>query len=206
MKANNITQLIVDLRYNGGGYISLAQELAEIIIPAEKTGEEFFTAIHNDNVSSNYDTTFYFSENELNLDLDRVFFITTSRSASASELVINSLEPYMEVITIGSSTHGKPVGMYSFYFQDWLFAPVTIQLINSDGYGDYFNGLPPDCIAEDGLDKSWGDETESSLSQAFHYISFGIFDNTLIATTKSSEKVLRRTNDWNKQELLLLDR
>ncbi len=205
-QANNITELIVDLRYNGGGYVSLAQELCEIIMPSETAGKIFYTSIHNEIVGPELDTTLYFSENELNLDLDRVFFITTSASASASELVINTLDPYMEVFIIGSPTHGKPVGMYGFVFQDWALFPITTQLLNAEGYGDYFDGLMPDCYAEDGLTSDWGDETEQSLSQVFHYISYGGFNNTLAVNVKSTRSELSLKQYLNNKSLLILEK
>ncbi len=205
-QANNISELIVDLRYNGGGYISLAQELCEMIMPADITGEVFYTSVHNDKRAAEYNTSFYLSEIDLNLDLDRVFFITTDMSASASELVINSLEPHMEVLTIGTPSHGKPVAMYGFTFQDWVMFPVTAQLLNAVGYGDYFDGLTPDCTAEDGLIYDWGDETEPSLSQAFHYISFGTWDNTLVANVKSSDIRSISEPHWGNRNILILNR
>ena len=83
----------------------------------------------------------------------------------------------MDVYLIGSSTYGKPVGMYGFLFHDWYIYPVTTILQNANGYGDYFNGLPVDILTAEGLDKDWGDETDPCLSQVFHFISFGEFDD-----------------------------
>lgn len=203
-KANNISELIVDLRYNGGGYISLAQELCEIIMPAETAGKNFLSAVHNASKAEVNDNAMIFSESDLNLDLDRVFFITTDQSASASELVINALEPYMDVLIIGSATYGKPVGMYGFEFEDWVMYPVTAQILNADGFGDYFDGLIPDAMTEDGLSYDWGDETEPCLSQAFHYISFGNWDNTL--AIKSGIEVSVPIQYWSKKNILILDK
>jgi len=205
-KAGNIEELIVDLRYNGGGYISLAKEMCEMIMPTETVNKIFYTSKHNNIVGRKYDATTLFSESELNLDLDRVFFITTGNSASASELVINSLDPYMEVLTIGSATHGKPVGMYGFDFKDWYLFPVTVQMYNANGYGDYFDGLIPDCLAEDDLSTDWGDETEASLSQAFYYISNGTWNDALAITMKSGRAESFAGKYWNRKNLLLLDK
>lgn len=205
-KASNISELIVDLRYNGGGYISLAQEMCEIIMPAEAVGEICYSSVHNDNIGIIYDATSYLSESDLNLDLDRVFFITTNYSASASELVINSLESHMEVLTIGSPTHGKPVGMYGFEFQDWYLFPVTVQLLNADGYGDYFDGLSPDCFANDEVSKEWGDETEACLSQAFHYISNGSWNDAVALSLKSGCEESFSYKYWSRKNLMLLNK
>jgi len=176
-KNNSITELIVDLRYNQGGYISLAEQFANMAAPLIAIGHPMFSRIHNDIVGPSYDSTTNFALHDLNLNLDRIFFLTTQFSASASELVINSLEPYMDVFLIGTPTHGKPVGMYGWLFHDWYIYPVTTKLENADGYGDFFNGLVVDFTATEGLDKDWGDETDPCLSQAFHFISFGDFDS-----------------------------
>jgi C-terminal processing protease CtpA/Prc len=88
-KNNNISELIIDLRYNLGGYSSIAEEMADMIIPSSDVGKEFYSLEHNKNIASDFDTTIRFHSNSLNLNLNRVFFITTDMSASASELLIS---------------------------------------------------------------------------------------------------------------------
>jgi C-terminal processing protease CtpA/Prc len=185
-KDNHITDLIVDLRYNLGGYISLAEQLAEMTAPLTAVDEPMYSLVHNNLVGPYEDTTINFSLLELNLNLNRIFFLTTQYTASASELVINTLEPYMDVYLIGTPTYGKPVGMYGFLFHDWYIYPVTAKLENADGFGDYFNGLQVDCYAGEGLDKDWGDQTDPCLSQALHFISFGTFDEKASFDLKST--------------------
>jgi carboxyl-terminal processing protease len=199
-KSNSIDELIVDLRYNLGGYVSLAKEMSEIIAPASTENEIFTTYSHNDLISSYEDTTMLFAHQELNLNLKEIFFITTRFSASASELVMNSLAPYMKVFLIGSPTHGKPVGMYGFQFQDWLLYPISFKLLNADGYGDYFNGLPVDAAEGEGLDKDWGDITDPNIAQALYYIENGAFNTAKGAVEQSpnsgklADKMLTRKN------------
>lgn len=185
-KASKIDDLIVDLRYNGGGYVSIAKEFAEMVIPSIKVGEVCYSTVHNDLAGPDYDSTAYFADHSLNLNLDRVFFITSKFTASASELLINSLEPHMEVITIGSTTNGKPVGMYGFKFHEWMLLPVTVKSVNANGYGEYYDGLPVDALAEEGLDKPWGDITDPNLSLAFNYIRNGSLDMKTDVSPKSS--------------------
>lgn len=185
--ASNIDELIIDLRYNGGGYVNIAKEFAEILIPADKAGEVFCSNVHNDHRAVEYDTTLFLESHPKNLDLERVFFITSKFSASASEMLINCLNPHTEVITIGSATHGKPVGMYGFKFQEWMILPVTVKTVNANGYGDYFNGLPVVATADEGLDKSWGDITDPNLSLAFDYIRNDFFSAAKYISPKSSE-------------------
>jgi carboxyl-terminal processing protease len=174
-KTNHVNELIVDLRYNSGGYISLAQLMAEILVPSSAINHDFMTYSHNALIAPQNDTTYKYMGHDLNLDLQRVFFITTKFTASASELVINCLEPYMEVYLIGSTTYGKPVGMYGFTFHEWYFYPVTVSLRNADGYGDFYNGLPVDVTADEALDKDWGDITDPNISQALSFIETGSF-------------------------------
>jgi hypothetical protein len=187
-KASGIDDLIIDLRYNGGGYVNITKEFAEMLIPSNKVGEVFVSTVHNEIVGPDYDSTEYFVEHPLNLSLDRVFFITSQFSASASELLINCLTPHMEVITIGSPTSGKPVGMYGFKFQEWMMLPVTVISVNADGYGEYYDGLPVDVSAGEGVDKAWGDITDPNLALAFNYINNGSFiTEELISSPKSSQ-------------------
>jgi carboxyl-terminal processing protease len=205
-KSIQVDELIVDLRYNTGGYISLAEQMAEMIAPSSVVNQTFVTFSHNDLVAPYQDTTILFAEHELNLNLERIFFITTEFSASASELVINSLEPYMEVYLIGSNTHGKPVGMYGFSFQEWTLYPVTVKLLNADGFGDFFDGLPVDAVAEEGLDKDWGDESDPNISQALYFIENGSFDKSIIAAEKSRSTDYLSRKLLSAKNLVLLDR
>jgi len=207
-KSNNITELIIDLRYNSGGYIHLTEKIAEMVLPVSANGRPLYSYIHNNLVGPMYDTTVYCSINsELTLNLDRVFFITTDISASASELLINSLEPHMDVYLIGSPTYGKPVGMYGFLVQDWYIYPVTTQLINADGFGDFYNGLPVDKATSEGLGFDWGDENDPHLIQAFSYISDGAFlpDKEFIEPKGAMDN--NNINRYmNRRNLLILDR
>lgn len=174
-KTLGIDELIIDLRYNGGGYGYIAKEFAEMVIPSEKVGEVFSSKVHNEIIGPELDTTDYLAEHQLNLDLERVFFITSQFSASASELLINCLEPHMEVIIIGSRTSGKPVGMYGLPFQEWIVLPVMVKTVNSLGFGDYYDGISVDAPAGEGTDKAWGDSSDPNLEQAFNFINSGSF-------------------------------
>jgi C-terminal processing protease CtpA/Prc len=107
------------------------------------------------------------------LGLERVVVITTGASASASELVINALKPFIPVVVVGSRTYGKPVGQYGIDFCDKTLAPVAFSLRNANGEGDFFGGIPPTCAAPDDLDHELGDPLESSLREALTVIATG---------------------------------
>jgi hypothetical protein len=109
------------------------------------------------------------------LSLSRVFFIVTGSSASASELLINNLKPYMEVKLVGDTTYGKPVGFFPIPVFNYALYPISFRTINSAGQADYYDGFAPDKLASDGVNKNWGDVTEPSLSSVLNYIATGVF-------------------------------
>jgi len=107
------------------------------------------------------------------LALDRLIVVTTKSSASASELVINALRPFMPVVVIGGTTYGKPVGQYAIPFCDKLLAPVSFALRNAHGHGDFYDGFAPDCTAADDADHQLGDPDEGSLKEALTFATTG---------------------------------
>ena len=99
--------------------------------------------------------------------------IATQASASASELVVNGLRPFMPVVLVGDRTYGKPVGQYGLPFCDKVLAPVAFSMVNADGAGDYFGGLSADCIAADDIEHDLGAAEESSLAEALRFVRTG---------------------------------
>ncbi len=203
-KDSSITELIVDLRYNGGGYVTLAEKMADFIAPSNSVGKVLYNRKLNQQRSSQYDVTMYFKSESLNLNLNRVFFITSDLTASASELVINSLKPYMDVIMIGQHTYGKPVGMYGWEFQDYAIYPVTNQTFNAAGFGDYFDGLPVDKQVADDRTCEWGTPTEACLKQAIYYIAHGSFEPVIALKSAATQKKMRMKP--KKQNVLIINR
>src|SRR5919106_1316544 len=126
-------------------------------------GNVFAQFRHNDR-NTRYDETLRFEELEPTLNLARLFVIATRSSASASELVINSLRPFIPVTVIGDRTYGKPVGQYGIDFCDKVLAPVAFSLVNADGQGDYFDGIAADCAAQDDIEHDLGAMDEGSLA------------------------------------------
>jgi C-terminal processing protease CtpA/Prc len=92
--------------------------------------------------------------------------IATGASASASELIVNALRPFIPVVLVGETTFGKPVGQYGIEFCDKVLAPVSFTLRNARGEGDYFGGFAPDCPAADDVAHDLGDPNEASLAVA----------------------------------------
>jgi carboxyl-terminal processing protease len=172
LAAARVDDLVLDLRYNGGGLVSVAQHLASYIGGALTDGLVFAEYFHNDrNTSRN--RILRFVPKPQDQRLNRLIVVTAKGSASASELMINALRPFMPVVVIGSTTYGKPVGQYGIAFCDLLHAPVAFALRNADGQGDFFDGFAPDCPAPDDADHQLGDQQEGSLTEALTFATTG---------------------------------
>lgn len=169
-----VTDVIVDLRYNGGGYVSLSEALANFLIKPSAAGNIMMTQQYNDNYSDLNEVTMFKKKGSLNVN--NVYFIVTDNTASASELLINNLKPFMNVKLVGPQpTYGKPVGFYPIPVGDWYIFPVSFRSTNGVGEGNYFDGLQVDKQVADGLDKDWGDTQEASLAAVLNYIGTGSF-------------------------------
>lgn len=169
-----VTNVVVDLRYNGGGYVSLAAQLSNYLVNSSSNGSMMMRQIYNSNNSASNETTNFNKAGSLNLN--DVYFIVGRGTASASELVINNLKPHMNVKLIGATpTHGKPVGFFPIPVGDWYIFPVSFKFVNKNGEGDYYNGFAVNAQVADGLDKDWGDVNEASLASAIRNITTGLY-------------------------------
>ncbi len=173
LKAAGATELVLDLRYNGGGRVDVAVHLASLIGGTRTNGQVMLNYVHNDKIGPIYNKTTRFDNPEQALNLQRLVVITTRGSASASELVINSLRPYMPVTIIGDTTYGKPVGQYGLRFCDKYLYPVAFSIKNVNLEGDFFDGLAVDCAAGDDYTHQLGDRAEASLAEALTFIRTG---------------------------------
>jgi len=205
-KNQGAQRLILDLRYNGGGSIQTAIYLASMIYTTNDD-ELFAVSDWNDKYNAYWKATYgqdvlnyYFTdiiyETETtvetpiaSLELNSEVYVITSRStASASELVINGLEPYIDVQLIGKNTTGKYVGSTTLKdinsqgvinsSHKWAMQPIVLKITNSDGNPDdvtdpaYINGLPPDLEASESYENllPFGDENEPLLQATINYI------------------------------------
>lgn len=171
--SQNVNDVVIDLRYNGGGYVTVQSKLANYLVNSSANGGIMMKQQYNDKYTQYNETSFFKKLGTLNLN--RVFFIVSNNTASASELLINNLKPYMDVKLLGpSKTYGKPVGYFNIPVgNEWYIFPVSFRTTNKNGEGSYFNGLALDAQVADGLDKDWGDLNESALAAAVKYITTG---------------------------------
>ena len=157
--------------------MDIAQQLASLVLTLPDTNKVCYKLKYNNLVGPEWNESFRFVKTGSPLGLSRVVFITTRSSASASEVVINSLKPYITVSLVGDTTHGKPVGMnlwgYPFPTQSnqnpnytYVFAPITFEYVNSLDQGGFYDGMVPDVKASDDITHDWGDINETSLAAA----------------------------------------
>ncbi|WP_294822528.1 S41 family peptidase [uncultured Flavobacterium sp.] len=166
LASQNITDLVLDLRYNSGGSVRTATYLASMIT-GQFNGELFAKQQWNHKLQEHYednnpDALVNLFTNQLSggasinsLNLNKVYILTTGATASASELVINCLKPYIDVVVIGDTTTGKNVGSVTLYDSPdftrndrdgshrYAMQPIVVKTINADGFGDYSAGIAP---------------------------------------------------------------
>lgn len=194
--AENVTDVIVDLRYNGGGYVSVSEALANFLVKPAADGSIMMTQQYNENYSDLNEVTMFRKRGTLNVN--NIYFVVTDNTASASELLINNLKPYMNVKLVGPEpTYGKPVGFFPIPVGDWYIFPVSFRSTNGQNQGNYFDGIAVDQQVNDGLDKDWGDRSEAALGSVLSYIGTGSFTNgglnsRLELPNVSENKVLNR--------------
>ena len=191
-----INDVIVDLRYNGGGYVSVQSKFANYLVPSAGNGAVMMNQQFNNKYSS-FNSTGRF--NKLGtINLPRIFFIVSNNTASASELLINNLKPFMTVKIVGpSSSYGKPVGYFPIPVGDWYVFPVSFRSTNKNSEGNYFNGFAPDKTTADGLDKDWGNISEDCLASVLKYIGTGTFGLMSEVPGQANIEKISRVNDVN---------
>lgn len=198
-KAKNVTELVLDMRYNGGGYGTVSSYLGSLIAPSSAVGKVFVSAVHNSKYSK-YNSTDYFKSLTNSLKLSRISIIVTKGTASASEELINGLKPVMTVKLIGNTTHGKPVGYYALPVMDSYVFPVALKNVNSVGFDNFYQGFTVDKVQTDDITRDLGDPSEACLKSALDYIRTGVLQSSPSASRVSAE--LQNANDRITKERL----
>ncbi|GGB50142.1 S41 family peptidase [Blastomonas aquatica] len=177
-RAAGVTEFVIDFRYNGGGLVSTAELLGDLLGGNRSTGDLFSGLRFRASKSSNDESTFFNPRAE-SVSPVRIAFIGTSATASASEFVINGLAPYYNrnLALIGGNTFGKPVGQIALDRSacDDRVRVVAFRSVNARGQGDYFNGLASTlnvtCQAPDDLTRPLGDPQEASIRGALDFLA-----------------------------------
>ncbi len=192
----NVTELILDLRYNGGGRSSVSYKLASQIAGNGVAGQPLISRVFNDKYASE-NFSIPFPEDSRSLALSRVVVLTTDSTASASELVINGLKPYVEVITIGERSRGKSFGSRGRNKCDKKMSAIETERVNANGVS-VRNGIEANCASTDDLatdfglvDRDSGDRIEGMFLDALDYLTFGKC-NTVQANAFSGRSAARK--------------
>lgn len=175
--SNDIDEVIVDLRYNPGGQVDVAIHLASLLAGDFAVKRTFVKFEHNDKQTKrDLDRSFQELDNMLVPTPERIFFIATGSSASASEMVINGLKGLsgtnrtFDIFIVGDDTYGKPVGSYAHRYNDTTLIPIAFRYSNRLDEGDFFDGLPADSYIDEDISISFGDPEEKLLEEVLHYI------------------------------------
>jgi C-terminal processing protease CtpA/Prc len=223
--SQNVTDLVVDLRYNGGGYVSTAEYLDNLIVPASKNNTLMYNTFYNSNLVQGKDPLLHkqwrrdptsgtdynygqfdysVSGNAVNfqktgsLNVNRVFFIVTGQTASASELTVNNLRPVMNVQIVGDTSYGKPVGFFNININKYEMFTPEFSTLNSANQGGYYSGFAPGSATYPGfhdfddLSKDFGDPTEGLLADILSYVNVGTYSvkGPVIQSLNSSQGAL----------------
>jgi C-terminal processing protease CtpA/Prc len=165
--AAGVRDVVIDLRYNGGGLVRTAELLGDYLGGLANDGQVFTNTEFNADRAAANNSTSYFARVANSIDLRRLIVIASRSTASASELVTNALDPYAESVWIvGDNTYGKPVGQVGIEFCEKILRPTSFKTTNAAGYGDYFDGLPVDCPADDLLEIPVGADNDPNVVAA----------------------------------------
>ena len=201
-KLEAINELVVDLRYNSGGMMSSAVHLGSMMVPDLVENKVYAYTEYNKNYTDYFNSDEFKKEYSGNPFVDyfatsiavtkptasnisvqnvgnqvnRIYFLTGGRTASASEMVINSLKPYINCVLIGDVTVGKNVGSTLVNddenkSNDWAFMPIILKYFNKDHRSDFTNGFVPDFSVDDSYNYALGDLREALLNKAMREIT-----------------------------------
>lgn len=192
-KSKGVNEMVLDLRYNSGGAVSSAVALASALVKNRSTKNVLTTSqynsiLHNALIKeegANYNKDYFIDKiigttvaiPEMNLP--RLYVLTSGWTASASEFIINGLKPYMDVILIGETTYGKNVGSITIYEDDdpknkWGMQPIVVKFANSLGFSDFTAGFTPDYEIDEFENLylySFGDTNDPLLGKALSLIT-----------------------------------
>ncbi len=196
-KAQNINYFILDLRYNGGGYINCSQWLGTGLAPASALNRMFAYTMANDKQKNRKEILPFIEQaKSANLNLSHLYVITSGLTASASETVINSLRAYMDITLIGTQTEGKNVGgtVYENNQLGYTITPITFKVYNSLDQSDFSEGFVPNYIIDEMASMErfleLGDTNEWILSKTLSLIT-GITPSNVKSRSVSQQNSLK---------------
>lgn len=207
LKSQNITDLVLDLRYNGGGSVQTATRLASMI--TGQFSNQLFTKLKYNEINQRNNNDYLFPNNigstAINsLNMTKVYILTTAGTASASELIINGLKPYITVVHIGDVTSGKNVASVTLYDSPdfskknrnpnhrYAMQPIVASSVNANGFGDYQTGIVPDFKLKESV-STYG--VLGNPSEPLLNLAIGKITGTAKISKQDSSKLLNYFTD-----------
>lgn len=222
-KNEGVDNLVLDLRYNSGGAVNTAVLMASMIAPSADTGKVLLNNSFNENLTNYFKEKYPNDESVFidrimstpnNLNLEKYVALTSFKTASASEMVIYTLMPYMDVIQIGEQTHGKYYGSITMSDPEkkhnWAIQPIVMRAENANNSIDYSQGLIPNVELREKYQYQLGDPRERFLARALYELT-GIWPEGTSAKLKAEkqplvqDKYLEEASDLNLKYIMHKD-
>jgi hypothetical protein len=173
-KTAGVDDVVLDLRYNGGGLVSTGATLASYVAGQRGTGRRYATLLYNDQRAAANNTTFGFTSLSSSLGLPRVFVLMGRRTCSACEQVINGLRGAgVQVVAIGETSCGKPVGFLPISQCGRTYSVVNFESVNDRNEGRYFNGFDATCAVAERFTAAQGSAIDPLMDAASRFADTG---------------------------------
>lgn len=204
-RAQGVSEIVVDLRYNGGGLVSTGGTLASYVAGTRGSGRAYAQLLYNDKKASQ-NTRVDFSNLASAVGVARVFVLTGERTCSASEQVVNGLRGVgVDVVTIGDTTCGKPVGFLPQSYCGTTYSVVNFESVNDRFEGRYFDGLAATCAVAEDFTLPQGSTSDPLLVAAANFADTGACPATASGrpTVQSAKRLVHRKPEAGERQGML---
>ena len=206
-RSAGVTELVVDLRYNGGGLVSVARDIASLVGGQRAAGRTYTALVYNAKRAAEYNTSYSFNDPPQALGLQRVYILAGERTCSASEQLANGLRPFVNVVLVGDTTCGKPVGFLPHDDRcGTTYSVVNFESVNASGEGRYFDGLRPTCAVSEDWSKPLGSTAEPLLATALQHADGGACTAPATARQRALAAAGGRRIDEGERRSMIADR